>query len=64
VFVDGYWDYAPVRRGLLFTPVVFGAGIYTRPGYYFSPSIVVDVNLIVNHLFCWPLYRHYCFGDY
>src|SRR5208283_3943650 len=33
VFVDGYWDYSIGRRGVLFAPVYFNGGMYTRPGF-------------------------------
>jgi hypothetical protein len=64
VFVDGHWDLAPERRGLLFAPVAFSAGVYRRPNYFYTPQVVIDIDLVVNHLFCRPRYRHYYFGDY
>ena len=33
VFVDGYWDYSIGRRGVLFAPVYFDAGVYAQPGF-------------------------------
>jgi len=38
VFVDGYWDYAIGRRGVLFAPVYFNADVYGRRGFSYSPS--------------------------
>lgn len=64
IFVDGYWDYGVARRGVVFAPVAFGPGIYGRPGYSYSPSVVIDVALIVDQLFLRPNYHHYYFGDY
>ena len=64
VFVDGYWDYAIGRRGTLFAPVYFNAGVYGRPGFSYSPSTVIDLGVLANHLFLRPQYQHYYFGDY
>jgi len=64
VFVDGYWDYSVAHRGVLFAPVYFDAGIYTRPGFYYSPSIVISLGVFSDHLFVRPRYHHYYFGDY
>jgi hypothetical protein len=64
VFVDGYWDYSVVRRGVLFAPVYFASGVYARRGFSYSPEIVIDLGVFSNHLFLRPQYRHYYFGDY
>ena len=64
VFVDGYWDYSIGRRGVLFAPVYFDAGVYGRPGFSYSPSMAIDLGVFVNHLFLRPQYQHYYFGDY
>jgi hypothetical protein len=64
VFVDGYWDYSIERRGVLFAPVYFKPGIYARRGYYYSPSVVINLGVFTNHLFVRPRYNHYYFGDY
>lgn len=64
VFVDGYWDYSVDRRGVLFAPVYFERGVYSRPGYSYSPSIVIDLAMFTSHLFLRPQYHHYYFGDY
>ena len=64
VFVDGYWDYSIDRRGVLFAPVYFGAGVYARPGFSYSPTTVIDLGVFTNHLFLRPQYQHYYFGDY
>jgi hypothetical protein len=63
VFVDGYWDYPVVRRGLLFAPAYFDPVIYRRP-YYYTPSIVWSTHLLTRHLWVRPAYHHYYFGDY
>jgi len=64
VFVDGYWDYSVGRRGVLFAPVYFAAGVYTRPRFHYSPVTVIDMAVFSNHLFVRPGYSHYYFGDY
>ena len=64
VFVDGYWDYSIGRRGVLFAPVYFSAGVYGRPGFSYSPTTVIDLGVFANHLFLRPRYQHYYFGDY
>jgi hypothetical protein len=64
VFVDGYWDYSIGRRGVLFAPVYFSAGVYGRPGFSYSPTTVIDMGVFTNYLFLRPRYQHYYFGDY
>lgn len=64
VFVNGYYDYSVSRRGVLFAPVYFHAGVRSRRGYSYSPSIVIDLRLFNAHLFARPRYHHYYFGDY
>ena len=64
VFVDGYWDYSVNRRGMLFAPVYFDSGLYSRSGYSYSPSIALDLALLAENLFLRPNYHHYYFGDY
>jgi hypothetical protein len=64
VYVDGYWDYSIDRRGVLFAPVYFDAGVYGRQGFSYSPTAVIDVGVLASHLFLRPQYQHYYFGDY
>ena len=64
VFVDGYWDHSVGRRGLLFAPVYFHADVYARRGFSYSPTTVIDLGALINHLFLRPRYHHYYFGDY
>jgi hypothetical protein len=52
------------RRGVLFAPVYFEAGVYARRGYYYSPTIVIDLGVFTDHLFLRPRFGHYYFGDY
>ncbi|MDO8541487.1 MAG: hypothetical protein Q7S40_13695 [Opitutaceae bacterium] len=64
LFVEGFWDYPVERRGILFAPVYFDAGVYSRRGYYYSPMIVINLAVFGDHLFLRPRYQHYYFGDY
>ena len=51
VFVDGYWDYSVARRGVLFAPVYFSANTYSRRGFSYSPSMVINPGVFTSHLF-------------
>jgi hypothetical protein len=64
VFVEGYWDYSVSRRGVLFAPVYFDRGIYTRRAFFYSPTTVIDLDLFIDQLFVRPRSCHYYFGDY
>jgi hypothetical protein len=64
IFVEGFWDYPVERRGVLFAPVYFESGVYSRQGYFYSPIIVIDLAVFTDHLFLRPAYQHYYFGDY
>ncbi|MEO5715726.1 MAG: hypothetical protein ABIT37_19760, partial [Luteolibacter sp.] len=64
VYVDGYWDYPVASRGVVFAPVYFGRSYYSRPGFCYTPSLVVSLSVFTNHLFLRPSYGHYYFGDY
>jgi hypothetical protein len=60
VYVDGYWDYDWVNRGVLFAPIYARGGW----GFPFVPRVVVDVGPLLVHLWVRPGYGHYYFGDY
>ncbi|MGD9856940.1 MAG: hypothetical protein AB7U20_18480 [Planctomycetaceae bacterium] len=64
VYVDGYWDYAVDRRGVLFAPVSFSQNIYSQRGFSYTPTAVIDLAVFANHLFLRPNYGHYYYGDY
>jgi hypothetical protein len=64
VYVDGYWDYPVVRRGVVFAPVRVRREYYSRPDYYYTPSVVISLGVFTNHLFLRPRYHHYYYGDY
>lgn len=64
VFCEGHWDRTLERRGVLFAPVYIQPRVYTRVGFRFSPSIVVDTAVLSDSFFACPRYSHYYFGDY
>ncbi|MES2920220.1 MAG: hypothetical protein V4819_01645 [Verrucomicrobiota bacterium] len=65
VYVDGYWDYPVVNRGVIFAPVRFHRPYYyERPDYYYTPVAAVALSVFWNHLFVSPHYGHYYYGDY
>ena len=64
VFVDGYWDYSVPRRGIVFAPVYLTRTVYSRPDFYFRPTLVVNPAIFVSHFFLRPAYHHCYFGDY
>lgn len=64
VFVAGYWDYPVVNRGIIFAPVRFHGPVWRQPHYHYTPYSVININVVVNHLFVRPRYGHYYFGDY
>jgi hypothetical protein len=64
VYVDGYWDYAVNRRGVLFAPVSIDQRRASQQGFSYTPSAVIDLAVFANHLFLRPNYGHYYYGDY
>ncbi len=65
VFINGYWDYAVPRRGVLFAPIYMPPNVIVqRPGFIYSPTVVVNVSMLFGDLFARPRYCHYYFGDY
>jgi hypothetical protein len=63
VYIDGYWDYSIGRRGYFFAPVYYGPN-WVWGGYRYRPVVVIGGDVLVDHFFCYPRYRHYYFGDY
>ena len=57
IFVGGFWDYPVERRGILFAPVYFESGVYSRRGYFYSPTIVISLGVFTDHLFLRPRYQ-------
>ncbi len=61
---DGYWDYAIGSRGVLFAPAYFHRPLWSDPGYYYTPSVVVGLGVFDNHCWVRPGWGHYYYGDY
>ena len=64
IFIAGHWDYELRHRGVLFAPVAFSAGFHSHAAFSYSPSIVINGDLLTANLFVYPRYCHYYFGDY
>ncbi len=64
IYVPGYWDHDIVHRGVIFAPVYYQQPVYRQPSYYHSPTIVIDLVVILASLFVQPRSHHYYFGDY
>jgi hypothetical protein len=64
VYVPGYWDHDIVHRGVMFAPVYYEQPVYRRPNYYYSPSTIIDLTVMLANLFVQPRSRHYYYGDY
>jgi hypothetical protein len=64
IFVEGHWDYEFRDRGLLFAPVVFEAGLWTRPGWFYRPYYTVYPDFLLGALFTRLAWNSYYFGDY
>ena len=39
-------------------------GVYSRPGYRYSPLVAINLLAFMENLFLRPSYHHYYFGDY
>jgi hypothetical protein len=64
LFVNGYWDYTVSRRGVLFAPAYIAPAVLSRPAFVYSPTVVIESNLLVDSLFVRARQRCYYFGDY
>jgi hypothetical protein len=64
LFVDGYWDYVVAQRGLLFAPVYVPPVVIAQPAFVYTPTVVIQNTVLVDHFWCRPAYGHYYFGDY
>ena len=61
IFCDGYWDYWPFHRGVLFSPVYFR---HYHIHHHYVPRHVVSIGPLMIHLFVRPRYHHYYFGNF
>jgi hypothetical protein len=63
VFVEGYWDYTLKERGVLFAPVYVDVAV-VRPGYVYTPTVIVHDDCLYGAMFVRPGCRTYYYGDY
>ena len=61
---NGYWDYDLDHRGIAFAPLAVSPTVYQRPGFVFTPSVVIDPGILSFYLFARPAFCQYYFGDY
>jgi hypothetical protein len=64
VFAPGYWDYRLANRGQIFAPVYFSSAIYTRPGWFYRPTVVIPTGNLFINLWLRPNFGSYYFGNY
>ncbi len=64
IFLRGYWDYHMSHRGVMFAPLYYPRPTYRQQGYYYTPSIVLDIDALFFSLFVRASSHHYYFGDY
>jgi hypothetical protein len=62
IFVNGYWDYPLLDRGLLFTPIYFTDPLWLRPGWFWRPRLVLGWGF--NNLWCGPGFSNFFFGNF
>ncbi len=64
VFVPGYWDLVPARRGVFYAPVVVDPVFVVRGRFVYTPYYAVPDTLVLDAMFVRPATCHYYFGDY
>ena len=64
VFVNGYWDYPLINCGQPFASVYFRNRYFARPGYRYSPTVVLNLGRLTMHLFVGPRSSSYYWGNY
>lgn len=63
-YIEGYWDYPVEKRALLFAPVSIPPDVLKYPNFYYRPRVLIDPQVLLDHLFCQIAGGHYLFGDY
>ena len=63
VYINGYWDLAISRRGVLYAPVIIDQNV-VGVNYVYTPAYAIHDTLVIDSLFVRPAYCHYYFGDY
>jgi hypothetical protein len=64
VFLPGFWDYRLANRGQIFAPVYFSNAIYTTPGWFYRPVVVIPTSNLFINLWLRPTFGCYYFGSY
>jgi hypothetical protein len=64
IFVEGFWDYPLINRGLLFASAYIDRSLWSRPNWTYTPQYLVNGESLLASLFVRPATRHYYFGDY
>jgi hypothetical protein len=64
VYLPGHWDYRMGDRGQIFAPVAFRTTVYTQPGYYYRPTVVIPTDNLFIYLWVRPRVGCYYFGNY
>jgi hypothetical protein len=64
VYIPGFWDHRMSARGQIFAPVHFQTAVYTQPGFFYRPSIVIPTNNLFIHLWVRPTHGCYYFGNF
>jgi hypothetical protein len=64
VFVNGYWDYPLVSRGVLFAPAYIPPAVYMAPSFVYTPTVIVREQALYGAFFARRGWGGYFFGDY
>ncbi len=65
IYIDGFWDWLPEARGLVFAPVVFTQPVWVgNPRWVYRPSYVVSNHLLFDSCFHHRRSFHFYFGNY
>ncbi|HMC10224.1 MAG TPA: hypothetical protein VKH44_02995, partial [Pirellulaceae bacterium] len=64
VFLPGHWDYRLANRGQIFAPVYFRSTVYSNPGWFYRPTVVIPTNNLFIYLWVRPSYGCYYYGNY
>jgi hypothetical protein len=63
IYINGYWDLALSRRGVMYAPVVIDPNV-VGVEYVYTPTYVVPHTVVVDAFFVRPCCCHYYYGDY
>ena len=63
IYINGYWDLAISRRGVMYAPVVIDPDV-VGVDYVYTPTFVIHHTVVMDAFFVRPCYCHYYYGDY